>query len=116
MCVVCVIYTGLIVCAYVVETAYLVCSVYLASLVLLPSVHMVGTSNYVYIYTIPNLYKQKIRHYGPHIYSIAVFHVFRLFEVLTNIRRAHDVVIFMCLFITRIHVRIPIHVHKQQWL
>ena len=59
---------------------------------------------------------QKIRHYGPHIYSIAVFHVFRLFEILTNIRRAHDVVIFMCIFITRIHVRIPIHVHKQQWL
>ena len=35
---------------------------------------------------------QKIRHYGPHIYSIAVFHVFRLFQTLTNIRRAHDVV------------------------
>ena len=67
----------------------------------------------IYIYII---YIQKIRHYGPHIYSIAVFHVFRLFEILTNIRRAHDVVIFMCIFITRIHVRIPIHVHKQQWL
>ena len=41
---------------------------------------------------------QKIRHYGPHIYSIAVFHVFRLFEILTNIRRAHDVVIFQFFF------------------
>ena len=71
---------------------------------------------YIYVYIYIYIYTQKIRHYGPHIYSIAVFHVFRLFEILTNIRRAHDVVIFMCIFITRIHVRIPIHVHKQQWL
>ena len=38
------------------------------------------------------------------------FHVFRLFHILTSIRRAHDVVILKCIFINRIHVR------KQQWL
>ena len=59
---------------------------------------------------------QKITHYGPHIYSIAVCHVFRLFQILTNIRRAHDIVILMCVFIIRNMYVYPYMCIKQQWL